>query len=603
MVAFVLRGAVRKEDVLARYGGEEFVVIARETALDGAQRARRADPPRGRAEPLRLAGAGPRRDRLDRRDRLGRAHRVRRRAAPSASSSRRRTARCTSRSRPAGTASSRCPASGRRHARPRPEAHPPGRGPMTLRVGALDHPRTPAMLLRVCRLRRAGGSGSAGAPDGRRTTAARSGADAVAQVAVGRGGERRPRGAGAIQVPAASGRRASSAAELAQLSQAERAERALAEGRRERQIPHRPRLPRGGARPAPHAADPRRRRRARASPTGASSTSSTGTASRAASRSRTRIPRRPRSPQEMRSIGFGPGWATPGAQAIRDRAPRLFREVTEEMHGVGDARRAAPRGAPRHEAELAPLRPARRARPRHRRDHAHPLDDRARASTRGTSSSPRSSRSRRRSPSTTRAGTRPSARRAAAAEELADRERADRLEAERAALRLRRLEALSASLSAALLPPRPSRGSAVESGLSLLEPSSADVVRASRVGRRPRGAARAGLARRPRPRAARAARRRAGARRGGVADPDARSGSPTRRRSSPSHPSAAGAARRLGDAAWAARAAAGGRADGRRNRARLPAPARPRRATSAGSCSPSRSSSRRRSSGRGCATG
>lgn len=37
MVAFVLRGAVRKEDVLARYGGEEFVVVARETALDGAQ--------------------------------------------------------------------------------------------------------------------------------------------------------------------------------------------------------------------------------------------------------------------------------------------------------------------------------------------------------------------------------------------------------------------------------------------------------------------------------------------------------------------------------------------------------------------------------------
>jgi two-component system cell cycle response regulator len=37
MVAFILRGAVRKEDVLARYGGEEFVVVARETALDGAR--------------------------------------------------------------------------------------------------------------------------------------------------------------------------------------------------------------------------------------------------------------------------------------------------------------------------------------------------------------------------------------------------------------------------------------------------------------------------------------------------------------------------------------------------------------------------------------
>jgi diguanylate cyclase (GGDEF)-like protein len=37
MVAHVVQGAVRKEDVVARYGGEEFVVLARETGLTGAK--------------------------------------------------------------------------------------------------------------------------------------------------------------------------------------------------------------------------------------------------------------------------------------------------------------------------------------------------------------------------------------------------------------------------------------------------------------------------------------------------------------------------------------------------------------------------------------
>jgi hypothetical protein len=34
---------------------------------------------------------------------------------------------------------------------------------------------------------------------------------------------------------------------------------------------------------------------------------------------------------EMLSLGFGPGWATPSAQAIRDGTPRLYREVSPEI--------------------------------------------------------------------------------------------------------------------------------------------------------------------------------------------------------------------------------------------------------------------------------
>jgi GAF domain-containing protein len=34
---------------------------------------------------------------------------------------------------------------------------------------------------------------------------------------------------------------------------------------------------------------------------------------------------------EMLSLGFGPGWATPSAQAIRDRSARLYREVSPEL--------------------------------------------------------------------------------------------------------------------------------------------------------------------------------------------------------------------------------------------------------------------------------
>lgn len=35
--------------------------------------------------------------------------------------------------------------------------------------------------------------------------------------------------------------------------------------------------------------------------------------------------------REMRSLGFGPGWATPSAQVIRDRTPRVYREVSAAL--------------------------------------------------------------------------------------------------------------------------------------------------------------------------------------------------------------------------------------------------------------------------------
>src|SRR5512138_1921060 len=35
--------------------------------------------------------------------------------------------------------------------------------------------------------------------------------------------------------------------------------------------------------------------------------------------------------EEYRSIAIGPGWATPGAQAMRDRTPRIYSRLTEEL--------------------------------------------------------------------------------------------------------------------------------------------------------------------------------------------------------------------------------------------------------------------------------
>lgn len=35
--------------------------------------------------------------------------------------------------------------------------------------------------------------------------------------------------------------------------------------------------------------------------------------------------------EEYRAITLGPGWATPGAQSIRDRTPRIYSRLTEEL--------------------------------------------------------------------------------------------------------------------------------------------------------------------------------------------------------------------------------------------------------------------------------
>lgn len=35
--------------------------------------------------------------------------------------------------------------------------------------------------------------------------------------------------------------------------------------------------------------------------------------------------------EQYRSIALGPGWATPGAQAIRDRTPRIYSRLTDEL--------------------------------------------------------------------------------------------------------------------------------------------------------------------------------------------------------------------------------------------------------------------------------
>lgn len=183
---------------------------------------------------------------------------------------------------------------------------------------------------------------------------------------------------------------------------------------------------------------------------------------------------------EMRSIAFGPGWATPGAQAIRDLAPRLFREVTEEVmawatHGE------------RHLAVLRAIRPnsllsvplVARDRPIGAvtliRSAMQPgLDERDLVVAQEIAIPAALAVENARVLQAERAAR-------AAAEERADREHVGRVEAEKSVSRLRRLESVSASL-AGLLSPAAIARVALENGLSALEPSSAIVVRATPAG-------------------------------------------------------------------------------------------------------------------------
>jgi GAF domain-containing protein len=286
-------------------------------------------------------------------------------------------------------------------------------------------------------------------------------------------------GHGGISVAATPSAAAPTAAELAHLSQAERAERALADGRQGREIgierafllsalDLRQTLRTLVSAVVPRFADwcfvdlidgdgvPRRVEVGHADPAKASLA------------------------QEMRSIAFGPGWATPGAQAIRDRAPRLFREVSNDLMQWATH-------DDRHLGVLRAIRPnSLLSVPLIARDRAIGAVTLIRSAMLPALSEDdlvfaealampaalaidnarwyQSERAAR-----------------AIAEEEADRERHGRIEAEKGVLRLRRLESLAASLSSVLSPHAIARV-AVENGLSALEPSSVTIVRATQSG-------------------------------------------------------------------------------------------------------------------------
>jgi GAF domain-containing protein len=186
--------------------------------------------------------------------------------------------------------------------------------------------------------------------------------------------------------------------------------------------------------------------------------------------------------RQMRSIRFGPGWATPGCLAIRDRAPRLYRELSEELLAwmAHDERHLAVLRAIRPNSMICvPLVADDRAigaitLVRSTTFPAFDEDDLVFAEELATPAALALAGAC--AYQAERAGR-------ASAEALADRERAGRLEAERSALRLRRLESLATALSPALAPEAIAR-LVVENGLSALEPSSAALVRASAAGDR-----------------------------------------------------------------------------------------------------------------------
>jgi GAF domain-containing protein len=284
---------------------------------------------------------------------------------------------------------------------------------------------------------------------------------------------------GVIHVPATAAEPARPPEDLSHLTQAERAERALAEGRREREVS----IERAFLQSAldfrqslrilvsavvPRFADwcfvdvidgdgvPRRVEVAHADP------------------------QKAQIAQEMRSISFGAGWATPAAQAIRDRSPRLFREVSKELMewATHDER---------HFAVLRSIRPnSLLAVPLIARDRAIGAVTLIRSAIQpGLSEDDLVFAEQIAVPAALaldnarwyqveRAGR-------SAALEQADRERHERVEAQKGVLRLRRLESVSASLSSVLSPQAIARV-AVENGLSALEPSTTTVVRATPAG-------------------------------------------------------------------------------------------------------------------------